>query len=118
MSARSFNLLKRMIEGEGGLVEGMNVTTCAFTLNYHLETGEEIDLVLEDEQTLVMVECKNYAPKYLYKITPQMVDDFVDKAHRLHARFADRELRVGFFSKHGLQPSLEEYLTAHNIAVL
>jgi hypothetical protein len=96
----------------------MDITTCRFPLNHHLETGQEIDLVPEDEQTVVMVECKNYAPKYLYKITPQMVDDFVDKAQRLHARFADKELRLGFFSKHGLEPSLETHLTEHTIAVL
>ncbi len=112
-------LLKRIMQGEGGIVEGMDITTCRFTLNFHLETGEEIDVVLEDEQRVVMVECKNYAPKYLYKITPQMVDEFRDKAHRLHqSRYADKELRVGFFSKHGLEPSLEHYLTEHGIAVL
>jgi hypothetical protein len=108
-------LLKRIIQGEGGVVEGMDITTCRFTLNYHLETGEEIDLVLEDRQTVVMMECKNYAPKYLYKITPQMVDDFIEKAHRLHTRFADKELRLGFFSKYGLEPSLEAYLTERGI---
>ncbi len=63
-----------------------------------------------------MIECKNYAPKYLYKITPQMVDDFVNKAHRLHARFSDKELRLGFFSKNGLESSLETYLAERGIA--
>ncbi len=110
------DLLTRVIQGKGGLVDGMHVTTCVFTLNYHLETGEEIDLVLEDEQAVVMVECKNYGPKYLYKLTRQMVDEFVDKARRLHTRFPDKELRLAFASKHGLEASLEAYLTQQRIA--
>lgn len=113
------DLLRRIMQGEGGIVTGMDITTCRFVLNYHLESGEEIDLVLDDDQRVVMVECKNYAPKYLYKITPQMVDDFEAKARRLHhARYADKALRLGFFSKYGLEPSLERYLSARDIAVL
>ncbi len=36
-------LLKRIIDGEGGLVERMNISSCRFLLNYHLETGEEVE---------------------------------------------------------------------------
>ncbi len=33
------------------------------------------------------------------------------QAQRLHqARFADKELRLGFFSKHGFEPALRAYL--------
>ena len=63
-----------------------------------------------------MVECKNYAPENLDKITPTMVDDFVDKARRFHTRFPDKELRLAFVSKHGLETSLESYLTQQGIA--
>lgn len=112
------DLIKGMIDGDGGLVEGICVTTCTYTLNYHLETGEEIDIVLEGEDVVVMVDCKNYAPNYLHKMTPQMVDDFVDKATRLHARFPGKELRLGFFSKHGVEQTLASYLTQHGIVFI
>ncbi len=109
-------LLKGIIDGDGGLVAGMQVTTVRDVLNYHLETGEELDIVLEGEPAIVMVECKNYIPENLDKITTKMVDDFVDKATRLHAsHFADKELRLGFFSKHGFEKTLETYLTQRGI---
>ncbi|MCP4405929.1 MAG: hypothetical protein GY801_52630 [bacterium] len=111
------SLIQRIIDGKGGLLDGIRVTAFTPTLNYHLETGEEIDVVLEGEQVVVMVECKNYAPQYLYKITQQMVDEFIDKAHRLHSRFPDKELRLAFAGKHGLEASLEAYLIQQGIAV-
>lgn len=113
------DLLKGIMKGEGGLIEGMEITAMQFTLKYHLETGEEIDVVLEGQQAVVMVECKHYAPENLDRLTPKMVDDFTDKARRLHqSRFAGKDLRLGFFSKYGLEPSLEKYLTECGIAVL
>jgi hypothetical protein len=48
-------LIKGIIDGDGGIVEGIGVTNFAYTLNYHLETGKEIDIVLEGEQVVVMV---------------------------------------------------------------
>ncbi|MDM8520367.1 hypothetical protein QUF64_09995 [Anaerolineales bacterium HSG6] len=105
-------LIKAIIDGDGGLVEGISVTAFNDNLNYHLTTGEEIDIVLDDEHVVIMAECKNYAPDNLDKITPKMVDEFVDKANWLHqADFAKKELRLGFFSKHGFQKSLADYLT-------
>ncbi|MDM8527488.1 hypothetical protein QUF58_04680 [Anaerolineales bacterium HSG24] len=109
-------LIKGIIDGDGGLVEGISVTEFNDNLGYHLITGEEIDIVLDGEQVVIMAECKNYAAKYLYKITEKMVDEFVDKANRLHqADFAKKELRLGFFSKHGFQKSLADYLAKRGI---
>jgi hypothetical protein len=108
-------LIKRIIDGEGGLVEGIGVTEFTHTLNYHLDTGHEIDILLEGEQVVVMVECKNYAPENLDKITRKMVDEFVDKATRLKARFPNKDLRLGFFSKHGFEEPMKTYLTQHGI---
>ncbi len=109
-------LFQGIIAGEDGLVEGIRATAFTPTIGYHLETGEEIDIVLDGEQAVVMVQCKNYAPKYLYKITENMVNEFVDKANRLHsARFADKELRLAFFSKYGFEQKMETYLTERKI---
>ncbi len=110
------HLLKGIIDAEGGLVDGVRVTAFTDTLNYHLETGEEIDVVIEGEHVVVMVECKNYAPDNLDKITSAMVDDFVDKATRLYAaRFPDKKLRLSFFSKHGFEQKMKTYLTQRGI---
>ncbi|MDM8532209.1 hypothetical protein QUF63_13635 [Anaerolineales bacterium HSG25] len=110
-------LIKGVIDNDGGLVDGITVTGFTNTLNYHLETGEEIDILLEGEQVVIMAECKNYAANHLHQITKKMVDEFVDKANRLHqTRFADKELRLGFFSKYGLQTTLADYLNEYGIA--
>jgi len=107
-------LMKAIIDDDGGLVADIRVTD--FTLNYHLVTGEEIDIVLEGKKVVVMVECKNYSTENLDKLTTDMVDKFMDKAQRLHqAHFADKELRLAFFNKHGLEKSLESYLTGRGI---
>ncbi|MBN1486370.1 MAG: hypothetical protein JW981_01935 [Anaerolineae bacterium] len=63
-----------------------------------------------------MAECKHYAPDNLDRLTPSLVDDFIAKATRLHqAQFPDLELRLGFFSKHGVQPELAQYATEKGI---
>jgi hypothetical protein len=109
-------LIKGIIDGDGGIVAGIGVTEFSYTLSYHLESGQELDIVLEGEQVVVMVECKYYAPEYLYKITETMVEEFVEKAHRLHtARFPGKELRLGFFSKHGFEEELKPCLERHGI---
>lgn len=109
-------LLKGIIQGGSGLLEGVRIETVRDHLNYHLESGEELDILLEDEQAVVMVECKNYIPENLDKITPKMVDDFVEKATRLHvSRFADQQLRLAFFSKYGFEQKMETYLTERGI---
>ncbi len=72
--------------------------------------------MLEGEKVVVMAECKHYAPGNRDKLTPTMVDDFVDKATRLHQmHFADKELRLGFFSKYGFEPVLRDYLAERGI---
>jgi hypothetical protein len=109
-------LLKDIIDEKGGLTEGMRIEAVRDHLNYHLETGEELDIVLDGTSAVVMVECKNDIPENLDHITPKMVDEFVEKATRLHRnRFADKDLRLGFFSKHGFEPKMESYLTERGI---
>jgi hypothetical protein len=104
-------LLMCIIDNKGGIVTDIDVTDFEATLNYHLTSGEELDIVLTGKRVVIMVECKHYAPDRLDQLTPAMVDDFIAKARRLHqARFAEKELRLGFFSKHGFEPALRAYL--------
>jgi hypothetical protein len=110
-------LIKGIIDGDGGLVEGISVTGFSYTLNYHLTTQEEIDIVLEGEAVVVMAECKNYLPDNLDNITTQMVDEFISKARRLHqAQFGDKGLRLAFFSKHGFEKKLADYIRQQGIS--
>jgi hypothetical protein len=104
-------LLMCIIDNKGGIVTDIDVTDFEATLNYHLASGEELDIVLTGKRVVIMVECKHYAPDRLDQLTRAMVDDFITKARRLHqARFAEKELRLGFFSKHGFEPALRAYL--------
>ena len=110
-------LFQRIIDGRGGIVSGISVTEFTSAMNYHLPGGEEIDVVLGGRHAVIMAECKNYRPRYLNKITRKMVDEFADKAARLHRdRFADRELRPAFFSRHGFEDRLIPYLREKGIA--
>jgi hypothetical protein len=109
-------LLGRIINNAGGIVDSIAVTDFQATLTYHLESGEELDIVLEGASVVVMVECKHYAPDRVDQLTPVMVDDFIAKAQRLHqALFAEKALRLGFFSKYGFEPALREYLAARHV---
>ena len=109
-------LIQQLIDGHGGLVADINVTAFTATLNYHLTSGEEIDIVLAGETVVIMIECKHYARANLDRLTPTMVDDFVDKATRLHqAHFPDSELRLGFFSKYGVEAALAQYVSAQGL---
>ncbi|MCP4686660.1 MAG: hypothetical protein GY859_01340, partial [Desulfobacterales bacterium] len=76
-------LIKAIIDGEGGLTEGISVTDFSYTLGFFLEAGREIDIVLEGERVVIMAECKNYAPERLHKVTEKMVKEFAEKARRL-----------------------------------
>ncbi|MCP4112771.1 MAG: hypothetical protein GY749_45790 [Desulfobacteraceae bacterium] len=109
-------LIKSVIDNEGGLTEGISVTDFSYKLNFFLETGKEIDIVLEGGEVVIMAECKNYAPEHLHKITEKMVKDFVNKAQRLkEERFSQKILRLGFFSKHGIEDKLKQVLESHGI---
>ncbi len=109
-------LIKAIIDGGAGLTEGIPVTDFSYTLSFFLEAGKEIDIVLEGGQVVIMVECKNYAPENLHKITEKMVRDFADKARRLmKERFPKKILRLGFFSKHGIEEKLKPALEHHGI---
>ncbi|MDM8515875.1 hypothetical protein QUF76_06715 [Desulfobacterales bacterium HSG16] len=111
------SLIKAIIDGEGGLTDGIKVTDFSYILNYNLTSGEEIDIVLEGGQSVIMAECKNYAPEYLHKITEKMVGKFADKAHRLHKdRFSGKKLRLVFFSKHGFEEKLKPTFERHDMA--
>ncbi len=109
-------LIKAIIDGGGGLTEGIPVTDFSYTLSFFLEAGKEIDVVLEGGQVVIMAECKNYAPENLHKITEKMVREFADKARRLmKERFPGKILRLGFFSKHGIEEKLKPALERHGI---
>jgi hypothetical protein len=111
-------LIRQILDRKGGLVTGICVTDFKPVLNYHLETGEELDIVLAGETVVVMVECKHYAPDSLDKLTPAMVDDFVAKATHLHqTHFPDHELRLGFFSKYGVQETLAQYARGRGVSL-
>ena len=110
------SLIKSIIDSEGGLTEGILVTDFSYQLSFFLEAGKEIDIVLEGENTVIMAECKNYAPEYIYKITKKMVEEFIDKARRLaKERFQHKKLRLGYFSKHGFEKKLTSVFDAHGI---
>ncbi|MCP4106077.1 MAG: hypothetical protein GY749_11150 [Desulfobacteraceae bacterium] len=110
-------LIQHIIAGKGGIVQGISVTDFNPVIGYHLPSGEEVDVVLEGEQCVIIVQCKNYLPRYLNKITEKTVDEFIEKAVRLHNdRFSDKELRLAFFSKHGFESRLESYLEEKGIA--
>ncbi len=109
-------LVRHIIAGKGGIVQGISVTEFAPVTGYHLTSGEEIDIVLEGGQSVIMAECKNYLPRYLNKITEKTVDEFIEKAVRLHNdRFSGKELRLAFFSRHGFESRLEPYLEEKGI---
>lgn len=108
-------LIKGIIDEEGGIVAGIPVTDFQYTLNYHLETGKEVDIVLEGEHVVVVIECKNYAPENLDQITKRMVDEFLEKVDELTQKFPGKELRPGFFSKHGFEEKMEAYLERKGI---
>ncbi|MCP4348707.1 MAG: hypothetical protein GY795_24780 [Desulfobacterales bacterium] len=109
-------LIKAIIDGEGGLTEGIPVTDFSYTLGFFLEAGKEIDIVLEGEHAVIMAECKNYAPEHLHRITEKMVKEFADKARRLRKeRFPKKTLRLAFFSKHGFEEKLKPALERHGI---
>ncbi|MCP4106978.1 MAG: hypothetical protein GY749_15810 [Desulfobacteraceae bacterium] len=109
-------LIQHIIAGKGGIVHGINVTEFTPAIGYHLPSGEEIDVVLEGKQSVIIVQCKNYHPRYLNKITEKTIDEFIEKAGRLHKeRFSDKELRLAFFSKHGFESKLEPYLEEKGI---
>jgi len=52
-------LIQNIIAGKGGIVQGISVTAFTPIIGYHLPSGEEIDVVLEGEQSVIMVQCKN-----------------------------------------------------------
>jgi hypothetical protein len=108
-------LIKGIIDQEGGIVAGIPVTEFRYTLNYHLETGKELDIVLEGKHVVIMAECKNYAPENLDQITAKMVDEFVEKTRQLNARFPDKEVRPGFFSRYGFEEKMKNYLERKGI---
>jgi len=110
------DLIRHIITGRGGITEGIEVTDFVPVIGYHLPSGEEIDVVLEGRESVIMAQCKNYLPRYLNKITMKTVDEFVEKAVRLHNdRFSGRKLRLAFFSKHGFESKLESYLEEKGI---
>jgi len=111
-----FRLIRAIMDGSGGLVGGISVSDFRPSVGYHLESGKEIDVVVEGEHAVIAVECKNYDPENIDRITDEMVDKFIEKAGRLRKeRFPDKELRMAFFSKHGFESKTESYLEEKGI---
>jgi len=109
-------LIKSIIDSEGGLTEGISVTDFSYQLSFFLETGKEIDIVLEGGDVVIMAECKNYAPENIYKITEKMVGAFADKArHLAEKRFQQKNLRLCFFSKHGFEEKMKPVFDSYGI---
>jgi hypothetical protein len=109
-------LIKSIIDSEGGLTEGISVTDFSYQLSFFLETGKEIDIVLEGGDVVIMAECKNYAPENIYKITEKMVGAFADKArHLAKKRFQQKNLRLCFFSKHGFEEKMKPVFDRYGI---
>ena len=109
-------LIKSIIDKDGGLTEGISVTDFSYKLSFFLESGKEIDVVLEGGDFVIMAECKNYAPENIYKITKKMVEDFANKARSLaKERFQQKKLRLGYFSKHGFEEKIKPVLDSHGI---
>ena len=109
-------LIKSIIDSESGLTEGISVTDFTYKLRCFIETGKEIDIVLEGKDIVIMAECKNYAPENIYKITQKMVEAFVEKAsHLAKERYQDKALRLGYFSKHGFEEKMMPVFDRHGI---
>jgi hypothetical protein len=111
-------LIKSIINKNGVLTEGISVTDFSYTLCSFLESGHEIDIVLEGENVVIMAECKNYAPEYIHKITKKMVEEFAEKARRLaKERFQHKKLRLAYFSKNGVEEKMKPVFDYHGIVL-
>ena len=63
--------------------------------------------ILTDQQSKLC----NPDPENIDRITTGTVDKFIRKAERLRReRFPDKELRLGFFSKHRFENKIKSYL--------
>jgi hypothetical protein len=111
-------LIKSIINKKSGLTEGISVTDFSYTLSSFLESGNEIDIVLEGKDVVLMIECKNYDPEYIHKITKKMVKEFVEKARRLaKERFQNKKLRLAYFSKHGVEDKMKSVFDRYGIVL-
>jgi hypothetical protein len=111
-------LIKSIINKKSGLTEGISVTDFSYTLSSFLESGNEIDIVLEGKEVVLMIECKNYDPEYIHKITKKMVKEFVEKARRLaKERFQNKKLRLAYFSKHGVEDKMKSVFDRYGIVL-
>jgi hypothetical protein len=111
-------LIKSIINKKGGLTEGISVTDFSYKLSSFLESGNEVDIVLEGETVVIMAECKNYAPEYIHKITKKMVEKFAEKARRLaKERFQHKKLRLAYFSKNGVEKKMKPVFDRHGIVL-
>jgi hypothetical protein len=111
-------LIKSIINKKSGLTEGISVTDFSYTLSSFLESGNEIDIVLEGKEVVLMIECKNYDPEYIHKITKKMVKEFVEKARRLaKERFQHKKLRLAYFSKHGVEDKMKSVFDRYGVVL-
>jgi len=111
-------LIKSIVNCAGGLTEGISVTDFSYKLSSFLESGNEIDIVLEGKEVVLMIECKNYASEYIHKITKKMVKEFIEKARRLaKERFQNKKLRLAYFSKNGVEDKMKPVFDRHGIVL-
>lgn len=103
-------LLSDLINHKGDLTADMEIKEAKFKLNYHLETGEELDFILWDPQIMIAGECKHYQGKQIASINQAMVDHFLTKIAMLQEKFPHHQLRPAFFSLEGFIPKMETYL--------
>jgi hypothetical protein len=109
-------LIKSIIDNNGGLTEGISVTDFSYQLCSFLQSGHEIDIVLEGKEVVIMAECKNYAPEYIHNITKKIVETFAEKARRLaKERFQHKKLRLVYFSKNGFEEKMKPVFDRHGI---
>jgi hypothetical protein len=111
-------LIKSIINGTGGLTEGISITDFSYKHCSFLESGHEIDIVLEGGDVVIMAECKNYASDYIHKITKKMVEAFAKKARQLaKERFQHKKLRLAYFSKYGIEDKIKPVFDRHGIVL-
>jgi hypothetical protein len=109
-------LIKSIIDNNGGLTEGISVTDFSYKLSAFLESGNEVDIVLEGKDVVIMAECKNYASEYIHKITKKMVEEFAEKARQLaKERYQNKKLRMAYYSKNGFEDKMKPVFESYGI---
>ena len=102
-----FRLLRNQ---ESDLVQDLTFIELDFKLNYHLESGREIDIVIIAPEKVIVIECKDYED--IEKINKDLVDKFIQKIKEIKKRYNQKEIKPIFLSKNGLTSEVEDCLQA------